>query len=259
MRNCASGMQALDSAIDQHPRGPLESRARRRRRRAVARAAALLRRDGAVARELVCGEDRSASAPRLLAKFRPGYLAPVIGLMKGLTDPMVGSADGADRGESGVPLRHHAARDGRVRGAQPSRVLAAQKAGHFDARDRAALRPDGQALRRRTTACARIRRRRISPSCKPFFDRKYGNVTAGNSSQITDGAAWLVLASGARGRRAQARRRCGRIVDCAVGGARSRADGTRPGARRHADPRSAMASRSTISTRGRSTKRLRRR
>jgi len=30
---------------------------------------------------------------------------------------------------------------------------------------------------------------------KPFFDRKYGNVTPGNSSQITDGAAWLVLAS----------------------------------------------------------------
>jgi acetyl-CoA C-acetyltransferase len=30
---------------------------------------------------------------------------------------------------------------------------------------------------------------------RPFFDRKYGNVTAGNSSQITDGAAWLVIAS----------------------------------------------------------------
>jgi len=30
---------------------------------------------------------------------------------------------------------------------------------------------------------------------KPFFDRKYGNVTPGNSSQITDGAAWIVLAS----------------------------------------------------------------
>jgi acetyl-CoA C-acetyltransferase len=29
---------------------------------------------------------------------------------------------------------------------------------------------------------------------KPFFDRKYGNVTAGNSSQVTDGAAWLLLA-----------------------------------------------------------------
>ena len=30
---------------------------------------------------------------------------------------------------------------------------------------------------------------------KPFFDKKYGKVTPGNSSQITDGAAWLVLAS----------------------------------------------------------------
>src|SRR5204863_5909306 len=30
---------------------------------------------------------------------------------------------------------------------------------------------------------------------RPFFDRKYGNVTAGNSSQITDGAAWLILSS----------------------------------------------------------------
>jgi acetyl-CoA C-acetyltransferase len=30
---------------------------------------------------------------------------------------------------------------------------------------------------------------------KPVFDRTYGNVTAGNSSQVTDGAAMLILAS----------------------------------------------------------------
>jgi acetyl-CoA C-acetyltransferase len=30
---------------------------------------------------------------------------------------------------------------------------------------------------------------------KPFFDKKYGRVTPANSSQITDGATWLVLAS----------------------------------------------------------------
>ncbi len=30
---------------------------------------------------------------------------------------------------------------------------------------------------------------------KPYFDKKYGMVTAGNSSQITDGAALLLLAS----------------------------------------------------------------
>jgi acetyl-CoA C-acetyltransferase len=30
---------------------------------------------------------------------------------------------------------------------------------------------------------------------KPVFDRPLGNVTAGNSAQITDGAAWVILAS----------------------------------------------------------------
>src|SRR5690606_23421153 len=30
---------------------------------------------------------------------------------------------------------------------------------------------------------------------KPFFDKKFGLVTAGNSSQVTDGAAMLLLAS----------------------------------------------------------------
>jgi acetyl-CoA C-acetyltransferase len=30
---------------------------------------------------------------------------------------------------------------------------------------------------------------------RPVFDRPYGKVTAGNSAQITDGAAWLILAS----------------------------------------------------------------
>jgi acetyl-CoA C-acetyltransferase len=30
---------------------------------------------------------------------------------------------------------------------------------------------------------------------KPVFDRPFGKVTAGNSAQVTDGAAWLILAS----------------------------------------------------------------
>jgi acetyl-CoA C-acetyltransferase len=47
---------------------------------------------------------------------------------------------------------------------------------------------------------------------KPFFDRKYGNVTAGNSSQITDGAAWTVIAS-ERAVEAHKLTPLGRIVD----------------------------------------------
>jgi acetyl-CoA C-acetyltransferase len=47
---------------------------------------------------------------------------------------------------------------------------------------------------------------------KPFFDRKYGNVTAGNSSQITDGATWLVLATDEAVKRHDLKP-LGRIVD----------------------------------------------
>ena len=70
---------------------------------------------------------------------------------------------------------------------------------------------------------------------KPFFDRKYGNVTAGNSSQITDGAAWLLLASEEAVKRHDlgAGRPHRRL---AVGRPRSGADGPRPGARGDADP-----------------------
>ena len=44
-------------------------------------------------------------------------------------------------------------------------------------------------------ACGPIQRSRSSASCKPVFERPWGKVTAGNSSQITDGASWVILAS----------------------------------------------------------------
>ena len=35
----------------------------------------------------------------------------------------------------------------------------------------------------------------IGPKLKPVFERPYGHVTAGNSSQVTDGACWMIVAS----------------------------------------------------------------
>jgi acetyl-CoA C-acetyltransferase len=91
---------------------------------------------------------------------------------------------------------------------------------------------------RSTTACAATRRWSRLAKLKPFFDRKYGNVTPGNSSQITDGAAWLLLASEEAVKR-HGSEPIGRIVDSAVGRARSGADGPRAGARGDADPAAA--------------------
>ena len=178
----------------QHPRGPLESGARRRRRCAVARAAARLRRDGAVAVRAGTRRRRCRSARQLLAKLKLGYLAPVIGIMKGLTDPMVGLLMGQTAenlafrfGITRREMDEFSARSHR-------RVLAAQQSGHFDGeivplydkRGQLYAADDGVRADSTVDNLAKLR---------PFFDRKYGNVTAGNSSQITDGAAWLVLAS----------------------------------------------------------------
>ena len=45
----------------------------------------------------------------------------------------------------------------------------------------------------RTTTSARTATSRRSPQLKPVFDRRYGTITAGNSSPLTDGAAAVIL------------------------------------------------------------------
>jgi acetyl-CoA C-acetyltransferase len=48
---------------------------------------------------------------------------------------------------------------------------------------------------------------------KPVFDKPFGTVTAGNSAQVTDGAAWLILASEIAVSRYQLPV-LGQIIDC---------------------------------------------
>jgi acetyl-CoA C-acetyltransferase len=193
MRNCASGMQALDSAIaniragrsDLILAGGVDALSR----------APLLFSDAMV---LWLSNWYAAKTlgqrAALLARFRPAYLAPVIGLMKGLTDPVVGLLMGQTAenlafrfGITRREMDEFAARS-------HQRVLAAQKAGHFAHEVVPLYDKDGRlyevddGVREDSTPenLAKLR---------PFFDRKYGNVTAGNSSQITDGGTWLVIAS----------------------------------------------------------------
>jgi len=195
MRNCASGMQALDSGINNILAG---------RSHLV----------------LAGGTDALSRAPLLfsdamvlwlanwyatrtvgqkaaqLAKLKLGYLAPVIAIMKGLTDPMVGLLMGQTA--ENLAYRFGITREQMdafsVRSHQ--RVAAAQDAGHLamsGGEVEAVYDKDGNAYAlddgvRRDSSMANLAK------LKPFFDRKYGNVTPGNSSQITDGAAWLILA-----------------------------------------------------------------
>ncbi len=193
MRNCASGMQALDSAIANIRTGR-SSLVLAGGVDALSRAPLLFSDAMVVWLASWYAAKSLGQRAALLARFRPGYLAPVIGLMKGLTDPMVGLLMGQTA--ENLAFRFHITRRDMDEFAAAShrKVLAAQKAGHFDGElvplyDKAGkLYPADDGVREDSTPdnLAKLR---------PFFDRKYGNVTAGNSSQVTDGAAWLVLAS----------------------------------------------------------------
>jgi acetyl-CoA C-acetyltransferase len=193
MRNCASGMQALDSAIDSMRAGRSDL--------VLAGGVDALSRVPLLFSEAMVGWLSSWHAAKsmgrraaVLAQFRLKYLAPVIGLMKGLTDPVVGLLMGQTAENLAWRFRISRREMDELAARSHARVLAAQRDGRFAREivplyDRAGnvyAADDG--VREDSTAenLARL---------KPFFDRKYGNVTAGNSSQITDGAAWLLLAT----------------------------------------------------------------
>ena len=197
MRNCASGMQALDSAVNNIIAGRSQLvlaggvDALSRAPLLYADAMVLWFADMAAAR--TAGQ-RAALFARLPFK---ALLAPVIGIMKGLTDPMVGLL----MGQTAENLAH---RFGITRSQMDAfsvrshqRVAAAQDGGWLAPgggevepvyERKGDVHPLDDGVRRDSSIenLAKLR---------PFFDRKYGNVTPGNSSQITDGAAWLILAS----------------------------------------------------------------
>ena len=210
MRNCASGMQAIDSAMANLQRG-------RSQLVLAGGVDALSRAPLLFSEPMVRGFAGWMAARSLgerlavLRKFRLGHLAPVIGIMKGLTDPIVGQLMGQTA--ENLAWRFGITRDEMDAFAVDShrRVAAAQDAGHFAVivplidRDGSVYASD-DGLRRDASLAGLAK-------LKPFFDKKYGRVTPGNSSQITDGAAWLVLASEAAVAR-HGLTPIGRIVDC---------------------------------------------
>ena len=86
--NCGSGMQSIDTGLSLHPRGRLRSDPRRRRRGAEPRAAGLAATGRALVRTALPVPRVSAQRSWRRCKARPSYFKPIIGLERGLTDPI---------------------------------------------------------------------------------------------------------------------------------------------------------------------------
>ncbi len=192
-RNCGSGLQALDSAAqaigagraDLILAGGTESMSH----------APLLLRESLVTWLGHWGKASSAGGrARLLARLRPRDLTPVIGLLRGLTDPIVGLSMGQTAEELAWRFKiDRAAMDAFA--LHSHRLLgAARERGDLDREITPLYGEDGRVFAldegyRGDSDLERLSRLR------PVFDRPAGAVTAGNSAQVTDGAALLLLAS----------------------------------------------------------------
>lgn len=191
MRNCASGMQALDSAIANIHTG----------RSSLVLAGgvdALSRAPLLVSDEMTRWLARWNSARGVGHRFAAlrGFpwrsIAPVIGLVKGLTDPVVGLSMGqtAENLATRFGINRHAMDEYAAR--SHTRALAARAAAAHEIAPlidaRGTLYPIDDGVRDDSTI------ERLG-KLRPVFDKPWGNITAGNSSQVTDGAALLLLAS----------------------------------------------------------------
>src|SRR3954463_7933048 len=127
---------------------------------------------------------------RAFAAFRPSDFQPRIGLQLGLTDPVCG----LNMGETAELLaREH----GLERGLQDAFALESHTRA-LEAREKLAeeicpvYTPKGGVITQ-DNGPRKDQSLEMLAKLRPVFDRKNGTVTAGNSSQITDGAVALLV------------------------------------------------------------------
>ena len=191
-RNCASGLQALDSAAQNIALGR-SSLVLTGGVEAMSHAPILLA-NSMVAWLAAWTKAKTFGArAKALAQLRPVYFKPIIGLLRGLTDPVVGlsmgqtaeiiaNRFGIDRqAMDSYAMRSHQRLANAIDQGWLSEIETVYDTdGNFYQED------DGL---RRDSDMEKLAK------LKPVFDRPFGNVTAGNSAQVTDGAAWLILAN----------------------------------------------------------------
>ena len=191
-RNCASGLQAIDSSIQAILTGK--------------------------SKIILCGGvDALSHAPFLFSKmavkwftqlssskkipeklkklteFRPSFFSPIAAILKGLTDPVEGISMGQTAEnlvkKFGIErdLIDEFAKTSHMRAAEFKETIhSAQLCTIYDKAGNAYHNDDGI---REDISLEKLR------TLKPVFDKPDGNITAGNSSQISDGSSLLILCS----------------------------------------------------------------
>ncbi len=192
-RNCASGLQALDSAAHRIASGHANL-VLAGGTEAMSHAPVLFSHAMVTWLAAWSSAKGMVARGRALTKLRLAYLAPIIGLLRGLRDPIVGLSMGQTA--ENIAYRFNISRDQMDQFAVNShrRLAHAQAAGYLTDEIEALYGTDGTVYVNDNGLRADSTVEKLA-KLKPVFDKHFGLVTAGNSAQITDGAACLVLAS----------------------------------------------------------------
>ncbi|MDA0824767.1 MAG: acetyl-CoA C-acyltransferase, partial [Proteobacteria bacterium] len=191
-RNCASGMQAIDSGA----RSIITGRANlvlAGGTEAMSHAPILWGPEMVTWLGQWMAARTTGARLKTLMSLRPAYLKPVIAILRGLTDPVVGLSMGQTaevlahrfgitrtQMDEYAVRSHHRLADAQANGKLSEILPLVDSTGTQHSYD------DGVRVDSAVDKLAKLR---------PVFDQEFGHVTAGNSAQITDGAAWVVLAS----------------------------------------------------------------
>lgn len=197
-RNCASGMQSVVNAYRQIVLGEADI-VIAGGAESMSNIPLFFSKDF---QEILQSLQRAKSIPdrlKVLSRIRPVHFKPIVGLLMGLTDPICG----LNMGQTAEVL---AREFGISREAQDEFSLASHQRAEQAVEEKrledeivpvyvpprfkdAVVEDNGIRKGQSIEALGKLR---------PYFDRKHGTVTAGNSSQITDGAAAVMVMSEAK-------------------------------------------------------------
>ncbi|PXX93711.1 acetyl-CoA C-acetyltransferase [Marinobacter vulgaris] len=191
--NCGSGMQSIDTAY-KYIRDGDSDLILAGGTDALSHAPMVLQTEAV---EWLAGLN-AASSPqdyvRQLGQFSPKKLKPEISLAKGLTDPIVSLSMGqtAEVLAQQFNISRQEADEYAVSSHQ--RLARAQEEGWLDDEVVPAISPEGELFKHDDGVRADTSAEALA-KLKAAFEPPFGQVTPGNSSQVTDGASWLILAS----------------------------------------------------------------
>lgn len=191
-RNCASGMQAIDDAykdiaMGRHDlvlAGGVE---------AMSRAPLLFNESMVEWFANWMGAKTFFAKLGVLCKFKLKNFVPIIALLKGLKDPLVGLSMGQTA--ENLAYRFGIDRGSLDQYALESQLRSARAIEEGFLSEVSTLYDTNGAYYESDTGVRPDSSLETLDKLKPFFDKKFGRVTAGNSSQVTDGAACVLLAS----------------------------------------------------------------